>query len=485
LEGTGVLVPLQRVHFAEDVPEVFRASLHEIRRELDVPAEFPAEVVAAALQAAKSPRLPELDRTDIEFVTIDPPDSMDLDQALHIERDGDGYTVYYAIADVAAFVQPGDPIDLEARRRGETLYAPDKRTPLHPPELSEGAASLLADQVRPALLWTISVDAAGEGTKVVCERALVKSRAKLNYAGVQKDLDAGTASESLQLLREVGKLREKRELARGGVNLPIPDQEVVTSNHGWGLEFRAPLPVEGWNAQISLLTGMAAAQLMMGGGIGILRTLPESHEDLRRKLGNTAKALGIDWPDGTSYAAFIHGLDPKVPAHAAMLAACTVLFRGAGYSAFSEGVPEQPKHAAMKAEYAHVTAPLRRLVDRWTGEICVALSAGTEVPQWVRESMDEVPKIMDDADRRAHAYERSIVSMVEAGLVADEIGSEFDGVITEVDQRDNTRGIVVLSTLAIEGRISGTAPLPLGRPVRVKLIEANIPKRLVAFELVS
>jgi exoribonuclease R len=477
-------VPLQRVHFAEDVPEVFRASLQDIRREQEVPAEFPADVVAAALEAAKNPRLPELDRTDLEFVTIDPPDSMDLDQALHLERTGDGYTVYYAIADVAAFVQAGDPIDAEARRRGETLYAPDKRTPLHPPELSEGAASLLPDQVCPALLWTISVDASGEGTGVTCERALVKSRAKLNYAGVQKDLDAGIASESLQLLREVGKLREQRELERGGVNLPIPDQEVVTSNHGWGLEFRAPLPVEGWNAQISLLTGMAAAELMMKGKIGILRTLPESHDDLRRKLGNTAKALGLAWPGETSYAEFIHGLDPKVPAHAAMLAACTVLFRGAGYTAFAGSLPERPEHAAMKAEYAHVTAPLRRLVDRWAGEICVALSAGDEVPAWVRESMDEIPKVMDDADRRAHAYERSIVSMVEAGLVADRIGSQFDGVITDVDERETTRGVVALTTLAIEGRVTSTTPLPLGQRVHVKLVEADIAKRTVAFELV-
>lgn len=476
-------MPLQRVHFADDVPEVFRASLQDIRRELEVPAEFPPEVVAAALAAAQNPRLPELDRTDVEFVTIDPPDSMDLDQALHIERTGDGYTVYYAIADVAAFVQPGDPIDLEARRRGETLYAPDKRTPLHPPELSEGEGSLLPDQVRPALLWTITVDATGDGTGVVCERALVKSRAKLNYAGVQKDLDAGNASESLQLLREVGKLREQRELDRGGVNLPIPDQEVVTSNHGWGLEFRAPLPVEGWNAQISLLTGMAAAELMMKGKIGILRTLPESHDDLRHKLENTAKALGITWPAEESYAEFIHGLDPKVPAHAAMLASCTVLFRGAGYTAFSGSVPERPEHAAMKAEYAHVTAPLRRLVDRWAGEICVALSAGTEVPAWVHESMEEIPKVMDEADRRAHAYERSIVSMVEAGLVAEKIGAEFDGVITDVDERDHTRGIVALSTLAIEGRITGKTPLPLGQAVRVKLVEADISKRTVSFNL--
>jgi exoribonuclease R len=476
-------VPLQRVHFVEAVPEVFRASLQAIRAELEVPAEFPAEVVAAAEAAAANPRLCGEDRTDLEFVTIDPPDSMDLDQAVHIERAGDGYTVHYAIADVAAFVQPGDPIDVEARKRGETLYAPDKRTPLHPPELSEGAASLLPDQVRPALLWTIAVDSHGEGTDVVVKRALVKSRAKLNYAGVQKDLDAGTASESLQLLREVGKLRERRERERGGVNLPIPDQEIIAANGEWSLEFRAPLPIEGWNAQISLLTGMGAAHLMMYGEIGILRTLPDSHDEVRRRLENTAKALGIPWPVGKSYAEFIHGLDPLVPAHAAMLAACTVLFRGAGYTSFSGGVPEQPEHAAMKSEYAHVTAPLRRLVDRWTSEICVALCADQPVPEWIRESMDDIPKIMEECDRKANAYERSILSMVEAGLVVDHLGAEFDGVITDVDERDPTRGIVALSTLAIEGRVSGTAVLPLGQPVRVKLVEADIAKRTIAFQL--
>ncbi len=168
-----------------------------------------------------------------------------------------------------------------------------------------------------------------------------------------------------------------------------------------------------------------------------------------------------------------------------MLAACTVLFRGAGYTSFSGGVPEQPEHAAMKSEYAHVTAPLRRLVDRWTGEICVALCADQPVPDWVRESMDEIPKIMDESDRKAHAYERAIVSMVEAGLVAEQVGSEFDGVITDVDDREQTRGIVALSSVAIEGRVTGSTALPLGQPVRVKLIQADIAAGTVAFELVG
>src|SRR3954452_5367162 len=132
--------------------------------------------------------MPDLDRTDIPFVTIDPATSMDLDQALHIERDGDGYVVHYAIADVAAFVTPGDPVDEEAHRRGETLYGADSKVPLHPKVLSEDAASLLPGQVRPALLWTIHVDADGEGTDVDVVRARVRSTAKLDYEGVQQQL---------------------------------------------------------------------------------------------------------------------------------------------------------------------------------------------------------------------------------------------------------------------------------------------------------
>src|SRR3546814_4029704 len=92
---------------------------------------------------------------------------MDLDQAMFVERVGDGYRVHYAIADVGAFVSPGDPIDLEANRRGETLYGADGKIPLHPKALSEDMASLLPGELRPALLWTIDLDATGEGMAVV------------------------------------------------------------------------------------------------------------------------------------------------------------------------------------------------------------------------------------------------------------------------------------------------------------------------------
>src|SRR3954452_15620451 len=133
-----------------------------VRRELGVPAEFPADVLQAAEQAARAPRLPDVDLIDLPFYTIDPPGSRDLDQALHLERDGTGYRLRYAIADVPAFVRPGGALDAEARERGQTLYAPDTRTPLHPPVLSEDAASLLPAQDRPAYVWDLRLDSAGE-----------------------------------------------------------------------------------------------------------------------------------------------------------------------------------------------------------------------------------------------------------------------------------------------------------------------------------
>ena len=170
---------------------------------MKIPVGYPDEVFADAKRAIAAVELPDADETAIEFLTIDPPESKDLDQALHIERRGSGYRVRYAIADVAAFVAPGSPLDEEAHRRGVTLYAPDGNTRLYPPELSEGAASLLPGELRPALVWTMDVDETGEGTDVHVRKARVRSRKKLDYGGVQHALDDGSADEVLRLLREV------------------------------------------------------------------------------------------------------------------------------------------------------------------------------------------------------------------------------------------------------------------------------------------
>ena len=469
-----------RVHRADG--ETLRRGIEEIQAELGVSPEFPPEVEAAAAEAARRPRLPDLDRTDIPFVTIDPDTARDLDQAMHLTRDGDGYLVRYAIADVAAFVSPGDPVDEEAHRRGETLYGADSKVPLHPKVLSEGAASLLPDEVRPALLWTIKVDRDGEGTDAFVERALVRSRAKLDYESVQKELDAGTADEMFLLLREVGELRKQREAARGGVSLPLPEQEIDIDGDDWSLSFRTMLPVEEWNAQISLLTGMAAADLMIYARVGLLRTLPPPDPRDVLRLHRTAKALDIEWPAEQLYPDFIRSLDPSLPHHAAMVLACTQLLRGSGYVGFNGAVPGQPEHSALASEYAHVTAPLRRLVDRYALEVCLALCAETEVPGWVLARLERLPATMQESGQRASRYERTILDLVEAAVLHKHVGETFPGVVVSVEE-DATRGRVVIQEPAIEAAVSAPHDLPLGTDVRVRLAEADPESRTVRFEL--
>ena len=475
-------MPSRHVGVRAEIPDELVAGLAAIRAELEVPEDFPAEVLRAAEESVRRPCLPEQDRTDLAFETIDPPRSRDLDQALFIERDGKAYRVYYAIADVSAFVIPGDPVDVEAHRRGNTLYAPDRRTPLHPSVLSEGGASLLPDQVRPAFLWDLRVQPDGRCDDFEVTRALVRSRAQHSYDDVQVALDSGTASESLKLLAEIGPLREQMERDRGGVSLPVPEQEVDTSGDGgWTLKFRTPLPVEGWNAQLSLLTGMAAAQIMMYGQVGILRTLPPADHGSLRRLHQTAKALKISWPAELDYPEFVRSLDPAVPRHAAMLNACTRLFRGAGYKAFSGGVPVDVEHSALAVEYAHCTAPLRRLVDRYALEICAALCADQPIPEWVMQALDALPDEQLDGERHANAYERAIIDLIEAYLLAPRVGQQFSGIVVDVDEKHSTGQLVVEDT-AVEAKIIGEH-IPLGQEVAATLTEAEPAKRLVRFAL--
>lgn len=474
-------MPTRHVSFLDDVPPPLRAGLGQLREALGVPDEFPDDVLAAADEAARAPVLPDRDLTSIPFVTIDPEGSTDLDQAVHLETEGEGFLVRYAIADVAAFVAPGGPIDAEAHDRVETLYAPNRRTPLHPEVLSEGATSLLPDQVRPALVWELHLDADGEVTSASVARARVKSVAKLSYAGVQQALDAGTAEPSLVLLRQVGRLREARERARGGISLNLPEQEVSVHGTTWALEYRTPLPVEGWNAQISLMTGMAAATIMLEGGIGILRTLPPAEDHAVARLRRTAQALGISWPASMSYPDFVRSLDPAEGRQAAMLNACASLFRGAGYDAFVDGAPSGAVHAALAANYAHVTAPLRRLVDRYAGEICVGLCAGTAVPEWVLAALDDLPTEMEESDRRSRKYERGIVDLVEAMVLSPRIGQEFTGLLIDVEpSRD--QGKLQLEAPAVEARVYGRR-LRLGDSVEATLVAANLIEGRVEFRV--
>jgi exoribonuclease R len=451
-----------------------------IRAESQVPEDFPPDVLAEAGQRAIEPVLPELDATDVPLVTLDPPGSRDLDQAVHLAARDGGYRVSYAIADVGAFVRLGGAIDTEARRRGQTLYSPDRRTPLHPPVLSEGAASLLPDQLRPAVLWSIDLDTEGEPVRVELRRARVRSRAQLDYPSVQGQVDAGTLPEPLALLPEIGRLLQQRALERGAVELGTPEQEVVAGpDGGWMLALRGDLPVEGWNAQISLLTGRCAAALMLDGGVGLLRTLPPARPEDVARLRLLAPALGVDWPADATPGAVVAALDPSRPGHAAFLEEAATLLRGAAYTPFDGAPPDQPLHSGVAAPYAHVTAPLRRLVDRFGTEVCLALCADREPAPDLRSALPELPSLMSTSDRRTREVERAAVDAVEAWLLHGREGQVFSAVVVDAE---NGRGTVALDGLAVRGRCDGAALTP-GTRVHVRLEEADVAGRRIRFRL--
>jgi exoribonuclease R len=451
-------------------------ALTTLRQDLTLPGEFPPDVQGAAEKAASESHVDgHVDATDIELVTLDPAGSRDLDQAFALaRRSGGGYDFTYAIADVAAFVTSGDPVDREAHVRGETLYLPDGRIPLHPAVLSEGAASLLPGQDRPAVLWRLQLDADGEPTSVDVRRSIVRSRAQLDYVSLQKQ-----GGDVAELLRAVGALRQQREHDRGGVSLAEPEQQVERAGDGWELSYRAPLPVEDYNAQLSLLTGMAAAKIMLDGKVGLLRTMPPPADATVASLRRSAMALGIDWPKGATYVDVVRRLDPKVPAQAAMIRLAAVLFRGASYVAFDGEPPQLATHAAVAASYAHATAPLRRLADRYVSETCLALCAGQEVPGWVREALPTLPEQMAEADRRAHEVDHAVIDLAEALVLQHRVGEVFCGVVVEAGDKG---GAVQLPEPAVRARLTG-AGLPLGEQVNVRVTGVDVVRRRVEFAL--
>lgn len=454
------------------------AGFDRIRREMRIPGPHPPAAVAeaerAAARAPGADGAPRVDRRDLELVTIDPPGSRDLDQAVLVERRGTGFRVRYAIADVAAVVRPGGALDGAARERGVTVYMPDRRSPLHPDAIGTGAASLLPGADRDCLLWTIDLDADGRETGVALARALVRSRRALTYAEAQEAIDAGR-DPSLEALREVGLRRLALEAARGGVSLSVPAQDVVPADGGYGLRYEAPLPVEDWNAQISLLTGISAARIMAEGGVGLLRTLAPPDPEALRALRHSAAALGVDWPAGASYADVVRGLDPARPGHAAFAVRAARTTGGAGYAAWRAGDGEPPRHAAIAAAYAHVTAPLRRLADRVANEIVVALAAGAAPPGWALEALDAMPEIMRETGSRARAAERAALDYVEAAVLAGRVGETFDAVV--IDVRDG-RPVAQLADPAVVAPLDADGLRPGGR-LRVRLTAADPDERRV------
>lgn len=447
------------------------AALATVRAELELPEGFSDEVLAETRDAIDRFAPPSADATDLPLVTIDPPGSTDLDQALAIERDGAGFVVHYAIADLPPLVVPGGAIDRAARERGQTLYAADGRVPLHPPEIGDRAASLLPDLDRGAYLWRFELGGDGSVRSTALTRARVRSRRQWSYAEAQ---DAVDDEPMFGLLREVGEARLALEAERGGASLSTPEILVERDDGGYRLVQRVLRPIDAWNAQLSLLTGMEAARMMLDARVGILRTMPPADAESVERFRRQTRALGTPWPEGVHYGDYLRGLAGDDPRHLAIRHAAGALFRGAAYAAFDGELPEETVQAAIGAPYTHATAPIRRLVDRFALAVCLAIADGTRPPAWALDALPELPAIMARSSNLAGRLDRLTLDTVEAAVLAPHVGELFDAVALDDDT-------VQLPEPPVEAPCDGG--LEPGTDVRVRLAEASLADRTVRFEV--
>lgn len=452
-----------------DPTNALAAGLAAIRAQYQVPAAFPPEVLAAAEIAARRVPTAHVDRTAWPFVTLDPASSTDLDQAFTIERAGDDLLLHYAIADVAWFVDDGGAIDAEAWARGATRYLPDGKAGLYPPVLAEGAASLLPDGPRPAVIFTVRVAPDGGVRLDGAERAIVRSTAKLAYDSVR---DGDLPPDFAELARRI----EAAEDRRGAARVDPPEQEVAALGDGhFELLFRPRLVSEDHNAGMSLATNLAIADALQAHHTGLFRVMAGPDDRAITRLRHTAAAYGLDWPATTTLADFERGLVADNPRQAAFMLAIRRAGEGASYVPYRDGV--MPWHAAMAATYAHATAPLRRLADRYVVRATLAIANGRPVPDVVTQAFAKLPAVMARADALDGQIGRAVIDLAEAVMLHGRVGESFQAIVTDVDDRGAR---IQLSDAPVVARVTAHGVAP-GDVLTVRLTAADPDRRAITF----
>lgn len=456
-----------------DPQNLLADGLAAIRKQFQVPESFPPDVLAAAEAAAQRAPSEHADRTAMPFVTLDPATSTDLDQAFAMESARADLLLHYAIADVAWFVGDGDPVDAEAWRRGATCYLPDGKAGLYPPVLAEAAASLLPAGPRPCIIFTVRVARDGAVKLDGAERALIHSRAKLAYDSVR---ESDLPPQFEELARRIADAEDRRGAAR----VDPPEQEVEREPDGrFALVMRPQLPSELSNAALSLACNLAVADALYAARTGLFRVMAPPDERATLRLRHTARAFGLDWPDALPLADFERSLNPREPRQSAFMLAVRRAGNGASYEAFRPGV--KPWHAAMAATYAHGTAPLRRLADRYVVRAALAVANGRPVPAAVTEAFARLPSVMARADQRDGQIGRAVIDLAEAAFLSGRVGELFEAVVTDLAE---SGARIQLCAAPVVARVAAHGVEP-GDRIRVKLLQADPDRRTLQLQRVS
>ena len=468
------------MNIAEKAQEALNQGFQAIANQFALPPNFPPQVIseteritqrasAGLLDLASGRR----DATAIPFVTLDPASSTDLDQAFAIEQDGDDLVLHYALADVGAFVSPSSEIETEAWKRGLTIYGLAKKIPLYPKEISQGAASLLPDGPRPAVLVSIVLSPSGNVRLRDIDRVICRSRAKLAYNTV--DLS------KLPFVEEFARRMWADEVARGAIRVEFPQQEVIVDESAPGgvrLVLRPRVLSESINSTLSLSVNMAIGTLLQDAHIGLFRVMDDPATGNVESLRRTAHALGIAWLPTESLRDLQRRMDPQNYSHQRFLLDARRAGGRARYAVYNSEKPAW--HSAIGATYAHATAPMRRLADRYVLDVAYLIANGHPVPQLLKDKIAELPAVMDRCESKAANVERAVIDLLEAVSLQHRVGEIL---LAEVVDAEN--GIVQTNDSAVRAKATNLRGAKNGANIQVRIDVAEPSTRTVRLSAVG
>jgi ribonuclease R len=486
---------LQRIGTLDDPSTLSLIAVHEH----GIPLAFSDEALANAA-AAKAPSLgTRKDFRNVPFITIDPSDARDFDDAVWAEADGAGWFARIAVADVAAFVRPGSALDREAAERGNSVYFPDRVVPMLPEALSGGVCSLQPGENRACLVAELWLDAGGVVRQHGFWRGLMRSARRFTYEDVQRIHDHGGAAADKDMLDPLwgafAALKAARD-AREPLGIETTELEVRLGNDGYVADIhpKPHLDAHRLIEEFMIATNVAAAAVVGASAIPCMYRIhdepePERIETLRTFLGS----LGYTLAKGTRLR----------PRHFN-----TMLARARG-TPYAEAVNQMVLRAQTKAvyspenaghfglalkEYVHFTSPIRRYADL-LGHRALITAAGlgnSDEAETDAERFAAIAAHISMTERRAMAAERDANDRYLAAFLSRRVGTLLAARISGVGRAGlfislldtGAQALVPMRTLGNERfrvdeahqRIVGmdtALTFRLGDSVEVELLEAT------------
>ena len=479
-------------------------SLHEA----GIKEEFPDEVI----KQTEGMKVPDLkareDLRGVPLVTIDGADARDFDDAVFAEKlDDGGFHLIVAIADVSHYVHPGSALDVEAQRRGNSTYFPDRVVPMLPEALSNDLCSLRPNENRACLAVHMWIDAYGNLKKYKFVRGLMRSAARLTYEQVQAAKDGHTDDLTGPLMENViGPLYEAYDvldaarLKRGALDLDLPERQIVVNDKGdmTGVKTRDRLDSHKLIEEFMILANVAAASALEDKRDPkafpcVYRVHDKPSLDKLDSVREFVESFGLSMPKGQVAKP---GLINNVLRHAAKLPyshlISQVILRSQSQAVYST---QNIGHFGLAlSKYAHFTSPIRRYADLLVHRSLVNAyklgEGGMDQAQIVR--LDEICEHISKTERISMEAERNAVDRFTASYLSEKVGAEFKGRITGVTrfglfvelEESGADGIVPMRSIkndfyvhdedqhALIGKRTKTV-FRLGAPVTVILREAD------------